>query len=80
MRATFPVYLILLDLITLIMLGRVQVLKIFIKQFSPASSHFIHRWSSTLFSNVLSLCYSLNVRDQVLHPYKTTRKLCFHIF
>jgi hypothetical protein len=24
----------------------------------------------TLFSNILSLCYSLRVRDQVLHPYK----------
>jgi hypothetical protein len=27
---------------------------------------------STLFSNTLSLCSSLNVRDQVSHPYKTT--------
>jgi hypothetical protein len=26
---------------------------------------------STLFSNVLSLYYSLNVRDQVSHPYRT---------
>jgi hypothetical protein len=27
---------------------------------------------STLFSKTLSLCYSLNVRDQVSHPYRTT--------
>ena len=27
---------------------------------------------STLFSNTLSLCSALNVRDQVSHPYKTT--------
>jgi hypothetical protein len=26
----------------------------------------------TLFSNTLSQCSSLNVRDQFLHPYKTT--------
>ena len=30
---------------------------------------------NTLFSNILSLCYSLNVSDQVSHPYKTTRKI-----
>jgi hypothetical protein len=26
---------------------------------------------STLFPNKLSLCYSINTRDQVLHPYET---------
>ena len=30
---------------------------------------------STLLSNTLSLCSSLNVSDQVSHPYKTTRKI-----
>jgi hypothetical protein len=30
---------------------------------------------STLFSNTLSLCSSLNVRGQVLHPYRTTGKI-----
>jgi polysaccharide pyruvyl transferase WcaK-like protein len=30
---------------------------------------------STLFSNTLSLCSSLNVRDQVSHPYRTTGKI-----
>jgi putative effector of murein hydrolase LrgA (UPF0299 family) len=29
---------------------------------------------STLFSNTLSLCSSLNVRDQVSHPFRTTNK------
>jgi hypothetical protein len=29
----------------------------------------------TLFSNTLSLCSSLNVRDQVSHPYKTTGRI-----
>jgi hypothetical protein len=27
---------------------------------------------STLFSNTLTSCYSLNVRDRVSHPYKST--------
>jgi polysaccharide pyruvyl transferase WcaK-like protein len=30
---------------------------------------------NTLFSNTLSLCSSLNVRDQVSHPYKSTCKI-----
>ena len=30
---------------------------------------------NTLFSNTLSLCSSLNVSDQVSHPYKTTGKI-----
>jgi hypothetical protein len=30
---------------------------------------------NTLFSNTLSLCYSLDVRDQVSHPYRTTGKI-----
>jgi hypothetical protein len=30
---------------------------------------------NTLFSNTLSLRSSLNVSDQVSHPYKTTRKI-----
>jgi len=27
---------------------------------------------SNLFSNTLTLCFLLSVKDQVLHPYKTT--------
>jgi hypothetical protein len=30
---------------------------------------------STLLPNTLNLCSSLNVRDQVSHPYKTTGKI-----
>jgi hypothetical protein len=30
---------------------------------------------STLFSNTLSLCSTLNIRDQVSHPYRTTMTL-----
>jgi hypothetical protein len=30
---------------------------------------------STLFSNTLSICSSLSVRDQVSHPYKTIGKI-----
>jgi hypothetical protein len=30
---------------------------------------------STLFSNTLSRCSSLNVRDQVSHPHRTTDKI-----
>jgi hypothetical protein len=30
---------------------------------------------TTLFSNTLSLCSSLNVSDQVPHPYRTTGKI-----
>jgi hypothetical protein len=30
---------------------------------------------STLFSNTLSSCSSLNVRDEVSHPYRTTGKI-----
>jgi hypothetical protein len=41
--------------------------------YSPVtSSLFSPNILSTLFSNTLSLYFSLNVRDQVLHPYRTT--------
>jgi hypothetical protein len=33
-----------------------------------------------LFSNTLSLCSSLNVRDQVPDPYRTTSKIRQHNF
>jgi polysaccharide pyruvyl transferase WcaK-like protein len=35
---------------------------------------------NTLFSNTLSLCSPLNVRDQVSHPYRTTGKIIVFIF
>jgi hypothetical protein len=57
---------------------RIQVMKLFIMQFSPTSCRFISLHSnilSSLFSNSLNLCSSLNVKDQVSHPYRTTGKI-----
>jgi polysaccharide pyruvyl transferase WcaK-like protein len=34
---------------------------------------------NTLFSNTLSLCSSLNVRDHVSQPYRTTGKINFFL-
>jgi hypothetical protein len=57
----------------------VQVMKLLILQFSHTSSYssfFVPNiLLSTLFSNSLSVCSSLNVRDQIWHPYKTTGKI-----
>jgi hypothetical protein len=46
-------------------------------QFSPvtSSSFCPNIFLGTLFSNTHSLYYSLNVRDQVPHPYRTTGKI-----
>jgi hypothetical protein len=52
---------------------RVQVMKL-----SPTSHHFISLWSKySLQHPVLkhNLCSSLNVRDQISHPYRTTGKI-----
>jgi hypothetical protein len=52
-----------------------------VKQFSAISRHLIllgpNILLSTLFSNTLSLCSSLNVRDQVSHPYRTIGIIIF---
>ena len=79
-RTTFPAHIILFDLFTPIIFG---------KQYTSQSSSlysFLHSTLtssllgpnillSTLFSYTLSLCSSLNVSDQVSHPYKTTGKI-----
>jgi hypothetical protein len=61
----------------------IQVMKLII-QFSETASDFIPfqlKYSlSTLFSNTLFPCFSLNARDQVSYPYKTMRKLCIILF
>jgi hypothetical protein len=50
-------------------------MKLLIMQFSPAPSYFIPLKSKNSQHSTLSLCFSLNVRQQVLYPYKTTRKI-----
>jgi hypothetical protein len=54
-------------------------MKLLIMQFSPASYYFIPLRTnillSTLFSDIFSLCSSLDVRDKVPGPYKTTGKI-----
>jgi hypothetical protein len=54
-------------------------MKVLIMLFSPASYYLtLFRANillSTLFSNILSLCSSLNIGDQASHTYKTTGKI-----
>jgi hypothetical protein len=80
-RATCPAYFIL-DLITLIILDEQY------KSRSSSLCNFPHSpvtsslfgpniLLSILFSNTLSLCSSLNVRDQVSHPYRIKGKIIF---
>jgi hypothetical protein len=79
-HATCPAHLILLDLITRTILGEQYI------SLSSSLCSFLHSpvLSSllgpnillyTLFSNTLSLCSSLNVSDQVSHPYKMKGKI-----
>src|SRR5215469_4913206 len=73
-RATCPAYFILLDLTTHTILGKEY------RSFSSLLCNFLHSTVApsilslntlfnTLFSNTLSLRSSLNVSDQVSHPY-----------
>ena len=79
-RATFPAHLILLDFITLTIMGEEYTslsspLCSFLH--SPVTSSLLgpNILLNTLFSHTLSLRSSLNVSDQVSHPYKTTGKI-----
>jgi len=78
--ATFHVHLILLGFITRSILGEEY------RSLSSSLCSFLHSivtssllgpntLLNTLFSNTLSLRPSLNVSDQVSHPYKTTGKI-----
>jgi hypothetical protein len=73
--ALLPANLILLDLIILIILDEVYRLCSFLQPPVTSSVFGPNILLNTLFSNTLSLCSSLNVRDQVLYPYKTTGKI-----
>src|SRR5215471_15480593 len=79
-RATCPAHFILLDLTTRTTLGEEY------SSFSSSLCNFLHfpvtssllgpnTLLNTLFSNTLSQCSSLNVSDQVSHPYKTTGRI-----
>ena len=77
---TCPDHLILLDLITWTILGEeYRSLSSSLCSFlcSPVTSSLLgtNILLSTLFSNTLSLCSSLNVINQVLHSYKTMGKI-----
>jgi hypothetical protein len=58
-------------------------MKLFIMQFSPFSRHLISLQSKYPpqhpVSNSPSLCFSLNVRDQVSYPYRTIGKIIVNL-
>ena len=81
-HATCPTHLILLDFVTRVILGEeCRSLSSSLCSFlhSPVTSSLIgpNILRKTLFSNTLSLRFSLSVIDQVSYPYKTRGKIIF---
>ena len=76
LRATCTAHLILIDLITrTILCEEYRPLCSFLHSPVTSSLLCLNILLSTIFSNTLSLRSSLNVSDQVSHPYKTTGKI-----
>jgi phosphate starvation-inducible membrane PsiE len=79
MHATCPAHISLFYFITQTILGKEyrSLSSSYSFLHSPVTLSILgpHILLNTLFSNILSLCSSLNVSDQVLHPYKTTGKI-----
>jgi hypothetical protein len=80
MRVTCPAHIILIDLIFFVMFGdeynnedpHCAPSSILLLHYPILDTNILLR---TLFSNTLSLCSSLDMRDQVSHPYKTTGRI-----